>query len=181
MQQKKVTVYLRIFAMMLLIISGLNWLSIGLHGNNFLEKLIPQSLLNTVYIIIGIAAIYIAFNRNTYLPFLGWSVFPGDLVPLSQPSDTTISVYVPNMKDAQKIVYWATNPGETDDDPYIAYEDSDNAGVVLAQGDQIELKLRCPKNYKIYKQGRPLPKHVHYRYILKNNVISDIFTINVKC
>jgi uncharacterized membrane protein YuzA (DUF378 family) len=178
MLKAKYNVYLRIFFILFLIIGGLNWMSIGLNNGNLLENI---SYIKYIYILMGIAAIYIAFDRTTFLPFLGWTVLPGDLLQEKEPTDAIESVIVPNHPDAKKIVYWATNPGEAVNDPYTAYKESDNAGVVsvVGKGEKIKLRLRCPKQYKV--QGKFLPRHVHYRYVLDNNMISAVYTMVVEC
>jgi uncharacterized membrane protein YuzA (DUF378 family) len=181
MLKTKYSVYLRLFSMMLLILGGLNWMSIGFNNSNVIENIMSVNYIRYLYILIGIAALYVAFDRTTFLPFLGWTVLPGDLLEEKEPSNALESVIVPNHPDAKKIVYWATNPGDTVNDPYSAYEGSDNAGVVsvLGKGDEIQLKLRCPKKYKVH--GKTLPRHVHYRYVLNNNMISAVYTMNVEC
>lgn len=179
----KYSIYMRIFSLVFLILAGLNWLSIGLNNTNFLQAGLSDKYVRYIYIIMGMAAIFIAFDRTTFLPFLGWTALPGDLLNVSEPSGVTASVFVPNNPDAKKIVYWATNPGATVDDPRTAYKDSDNAGVVSTKdkGDKVELKLRCPKRYKVRKYGKPLPRHVHYRYIFDNNVVGAVYTMTVDC
>lgn len=181
MLKTKYSVRLRIIFMMLLIIGGLNWMSIGLNNGNVLENIISNEYTRYLYILIGIAALYIAFDRTTFLPFLGWTVFPGDLLQEKEPKNATESVLVPNHPDAKKIVYWATNPGETVNDPYTAYDNSDNAGVVsiIEKDKKIKLNLRCPKRYKV--RGKVLPRHVHYRYVFNNNMVSAVYTMVVEC
>lgn len=181
MLKTKYSVYLRIFSMMFLIIGGLNWMSIGINNSNLLESIISNEYTRYIYILIGIAALYVTFDRTTFLPFLGWTALPGNLLEEREPKDAVESVIVPNHPDAKKIVYWATEPGETVNDPYSAYEGSDNAGVisVVGKGDKIRLRLRCPKRYKV--RGKTLPRHVHYRYVLDNNIISAVYTMNVEC
>ena len=179
----KYTIYLRIFSLIFLIMAGLNWMSVGINDTDLLKNVLSDNYVKYVYIIMGIAAVYIAFDRTAFLPFLGWTALPGKLLCVSEPSDATTSVYVPNHPDAKKIVYWAASPGDTVDNPRIAYKDSDNAGVVLTegQGNKIQLKLRCPRRYKVNKYGRTLPRHVHYRYIFDNNMISAVYTVSVEC
>lgn len=181
MLKTKFNIHLRIFFMTFLIMGGLNWMSVGLNNGNVLEKVISNEYIRYFYIVMGIAAIYLAFDRNTFLPFLGWTVLPGDLLQNKEPINATESVMVPNHPDAKKIVYWATNPGETVNDPYTAYKNSDNAGVipVIGKGDKIMLRLRCPKKYKVH--GKTLPRHVHYRYVFNNNMISAVYTMGVEC
>lgn len=181
MLKTKYSVYLRIFSMMFLILGGLNWMSVGLNNGNVLESVVSNEYTRYIYILMGVAALYVAFDRTTFLPFLGWTVLPGDLLEETEPENATESVMVPNNPDAIKIVYWATNPGDTVDNPYSAYSGSDNAGVVsvVGKGDQIILRLKCPKKYKV--RGKTLPRHVHYRYIFGNNIISAVYTMKVEC
>ncbi len=62
------------FSIVLVIIGALNWLIIGLTEINFLDNL--GFIARIIYVLVGLAAIFIMFKRDTYLPFLGETVMP---------------------------------------------------------------------------------------------------------
>ena len=61
-------------AMIFLIVGGLNYIYIGISDKSLFDLFGPFSIF--IYIIIGISAIIIMFDRDTYLPFLGPTVIP---------------------------------------------------------------------------------------------------------
>jgi uncharacterized membrane protein YuzA (DUF378 family) len=83
--------------MIIIIIGSLNWLSVGL-GMNVLERVFGSSSIipRIIYVIVGISALAIAFDRDTYLPFLGPTAVPCALIPETIPkgADTSIEVMV---------------------------------------------------------------------------------------
>ena len=69
------------FSMVLLIVGALNWLAVGVAGVNVLEKLVGKLVARILYVLVGVAALAVAFNRDTYLPFLGKTVMPCSIIP----------------------------------------------------------------------------------------------------
>lgn len=69
--------------MILIIIGALNWLMVGLFQYNIVEKLLGYRSFTSrfVYIIVGVCALAILFDRDTYLPFLGETVMPCAFIP----------------------------------------------------------------------------------------------------
>ena len=155
-------------AMVLLIIGALNWLSIGVAGVNLVEKFLGRGTVGSraVYILVGICAIAVMFNRDTYLPFLGETVMPCSVLPEQIPenADTEIEVKVPPMS---KVLYWAAEPAteklkELNDwsGAYLKYM---NVGVVTANADGVAtLHVRHPQPYRVPFKGR-LEPHIHFR------------------
>jgi uncharacterized membrane protein YuzA (DUF378 family) len=187
--QKKITqeFFYMIFAFVV-IVGSLNWLSIGLINTNLVDKLstylsIPM-LSRIIYIIVGIAALFLMFNRNFYLPFLGKSVVPCSfLIPDKVPDNADISVQV-TVKPNSKVIYWAS---ETDankelvkDDPWSAYTKFENAGVVTSDSTgKAILKVRNPTKYKVpgLVMNKTLDKHIHYRVCGDNySMLSQVET-----
>jgi hypothetical protein len=123
-----------------------------------------SGLSRIVYILVGIAALSVAFDRDTYLPFLGESVFPCSVLPDQIPAGATRSVQV-HAEPGHKVVYWASEPGSDDSVPtYVdAYRKYENAGVATADSSGIAtLKVREPQAYTVPMKGR-LDPHVHFR------------------
>ena len=157
--------WLRILLSALLIVGGLNW---GLHafGYNVVTMLsralrVPQ-VEKVIYILVAVSAVILAFDVNTWLPFLGESVLPSVLVPVKE-HDGNTQVLVEVSPNA-KVVYWAANPGT---DPEIkvnaAYGDLKNSGVAQAdENGRAVLKFDKGTAY-VVPTGKQIDSHVHYR------------------
>ena len=95
------------FAMVLLIIGGLNWLLVGLFDVNLVSGIFGKSFLATfIYVLVGISALAIMFDRDTYLPFLGPMVAPCSVLENRDPPGSTREVKV-NVEPNVKVIYWA--------------------------------------------------------------------------
>lgn len=128
-----------------------------------------------------IGSVYLGFNRDFYMPFLGPTVVPTTVLKLGVPTDATVSISIDAPPNATHVVYWAANPSPVpQEDPMAAYRGFNNAGVVEVAGGRATLRLACPGAYKV-GWGRLLPKHVHYRYIFSNGVLSAVKTAPVRC
>ena len=95
----------------LILIAAINWglcvfninivKSLSDFINNLLKTKLPIE--NAIYLLVAVVAIKLAMNRNTWLPFLGKTVFPHALVPNKtvDKASKTIKVNVtPNTKVA---------------------------------------------------------------------------------
>jgi uncharacterized membrane protein YuzA (DUF378 family) len=152
-------------AISLLIIGGLNWLLIGLLNVNVVSRIFGKSVLATcVYVLVGVSALAIMFDRDTYLPFLGPMVVPCSVLETRDPPGATREVKI-NVEPNVKIIYWAAEPssGEKLNSWKNAYLDYQNAGVTISNGNgEAILKIREPQSYKVPFRGKLAP-HVHYR------------------
>lgn len=178
---------LHIIAVTLVIIGGLNWGLVG--GLKFdLVKWISSSLnlpilSRIIYSLVGLAALYLVFKRDVYLPFLNESVYPSSTLTDKVPEAATVKVTV-NVKPGAKVVYWASdsslNPSQTVvSDPWTAYDAYENAGVATADAKGIAvLHVREPVKYAI-PSGRVLSRHVHYRFAVSPGMLSRVETINL--
>jgi uncharacterized membrane protein YuzA (DUF378 family) len=171
-----------LYAMVLLIVGALNWLIIGVAGVNVLEKLVGKVVARILYVLVGLAALAVAFNRDTYLPFLGETVMPCSIMPQHIPkgADTSLTV---NVRPGATVLYWAAEP-ETEGLKKIgdwrkAYLKFMNAGVVKAnaQGDAV-LLVRAPQPYTVPWKGR-LEPHVHFRVCGDDGMLARIKTVFV--
>ena len=64
-------------AMVLLIVGALNWLLVGAFKWNLVKALFGEGpIARTIYVLVGLAALGVMFDRDTYLPFLGPTVIP---------------------------------------------------------------------------------------------------------
>jgi len=185
-------------AMGLLIIGGLNWFSVGLLDVNLVECVMGSGMLAcVVYALVGISAVEVMFDRDSYLPFLGPMVAPcsvlQDRVPPGATKDVKVAV-VPNAK----VMYWAAeakhskaehskakhSKAEHSDLKEVkswkeAYDNYDNAGVTTSNSDGIAiLKVREPQSYKVPFRGK-LDAHVHYRVCGESGFMERVQTVNV--
>jgi hypothetical protein len=139
---------------------------LGYNTLNLLNNLIIKNFnyninLNKNFnLFVGICAIAVALNTTTWLPFLGESVLPSSIVPLSTiTGDTKIKVKVsPNTK----VAYWSALPNKKH---YVrdAYDKYQNSGVVLSDNNGYAiLTFNKGVGYKV-PGGTFVEPHVHYR------------------
>lgn len=171
---------LHMIAMIIVLIGSLNWLIIGFGYSNTISYIFSKYD-KFIYILIGISALYLLFNRDTYLPFLGWSAFPGHTLQVSSSDKANLSIRVPAYENAVKVVYWAANPGKKIiNNPITAYTDTSNFGVSEVEQDGTAiLYFQCPQQYKVC--GHTLDKHIHYRSIMNDGMLSPVETVNIHC
>jgi uncharacterized membrane protein YuzA (DUF378 family) len=170
-------------AMVFLIIGGLNWLLVGVFEYDLVQSIFGNGLMATlVYVLVGISALAIMFDRDTYLPFLGPMVAPCSVLQDHYPSGATKHVKI-IITPHTKVLYWAAEPAN---DPLEklqtwkgAYLNYDNAGVTTSNADGVAiLKIRDPQSYKVPFKGR-LEPHVHYRVCGEAGWMGRIHTIFV--
>jgi hypothetical protein len=171
----------------LIIIGGIAW---GIYGcakiNIFKRITLNENILKFIYIIIGLSSIYLMFNRNFYLPFLGKTVVPFSLMKKQKiPKDSSVSVQV-NVPPYSRVIYWAAEPLQenqtTERCVRVAYGTFENSGITTAdETGKAQLILRMPAGYTIKKclLDKRLPSHVHYRYSLSDGMLSEIYTKNI--
>ena len=168
---------IRMIAIAAIIAGGINWFAVAF-GYNLVDLLNSAlsrffkkqlSLNKVIYFIVGISAIVLAFDRTLWLPFLGDSVLPSVLIPLSSASASTsnstgaqkIQVKVsPNTK----VAYWAARPGNNPEIPVAdAYSKFDNSGVIMSDASgTATISFEKGTEYTV-PSGRQLKSHVHYR------------------
>lgn len=162
----------------LLVIGALNWGLVGCCRINLVERLLGKGtvLVRAVYALVGIAALSVMFNRDTYLPFLGESVFPCAVLSEQVPPGATRAVTV-SVQPGAKVVYWATEPGNGTGDWKEAYRGFQNAGVASADTNGIAtLKVREPQAYRVPWKGKLQP-HVHFRVCDATGFVGRIKTV----
>jgi len=154
-------------AIALLIIGGINWLLVGLFEFNLVSAIFGKSVFATIiYLLVGISALAIMFDRDTYLPFLGPMVAPCSVLQNREPPGATKEVKI-TVEPNVKVIYWAAEPAseklEKLNSWSQAYLEYDNAGVATSNGEGVVvLKVREPQSYKVPFKGK-LEPHVHYR------------------
>lgn len=169
-------------AMILVLVGSLNWLSCGVFNVNLVENLLGKTLSRIVYVLVGLAAVSIMFNRDTYLPFLGDTVLPCTTIPERVPPGATKELRVP-APAGSKILYWAAEPALEElkqiPDWQQAYNKFENAGVTTTDSTGIAiLKVRAPQPYTVPFKGRIEP-HVHFRICDGSGMLGRIKTVYV--
>ncbi|RKO94846.1 hypothetical protein BDK51DRAFT_51434 [Blyttiomyces helicus] len=157
---KKFHIGLHLLLIVIVLVGGLAWLPIGLGYLNPVHAIF-QSYSRYVYNVVGVAAILLACKKDTYMPFLGWSAFPGNVLQIGGPSNANVQVKVKAHKGAVKVVYWAADISHS----------RNNAGVAPVDSwGYANLAITCPPSWQHDGQ-----KHVHFRSVmpdvLRNNNI----------
>lgn len=154
-------------AILLLVVGGLNWLLVGIFRLNLVEALLGKGYLaRGIYIAVGIAALAVACQRDTYLPFLGETLVPCSVLQDRTPPGATVTIEV-DVEPGKKVLYWAAEPEterlENINDWRKAYLSYENAGVVTADSQgRAALKVRKPQPYLVPWKGQ-LEPHIHFR------------------
>lgn len=181
---KRFLIWIEIITLFLIIIGAINWGLIGLFGFNlvalFAKAIGWKGLEPTVYILVGLAALIHILSRDYYLTFLGESVFPcGSLTQrIPEGADVEAEVLVePNVN----VIYWAAETGGKDlKNPWIAYQEYANAGVVKSDEHGFaKLRVRSPSTYKVGLLNRTLPRHIHYRVCKHPGWMGRVETVKV--
>jgi uncharacterized membrane protein YuzA (DUF378 family) len=165
----------------LLVAGGINWLLVGLLKFNLVEALLGKGVLSRgLYILVGISALVISFQRDTYLPFLGETLLPCSVLQDRVPPGATVSIEV-EAEPGKKVLYWAAEPQtehlEKMNDWRKAYLSYENAGVVTAdsQGRAL-LKVRKPQPYLVPWKGQ-LEPHIHFRICGERGFLGRVKTV----
>lgn len=149
------------------------------HITAFNEKIVKKLFALLAFI----SGMWLLLNRDTYLPFLGYAVLPKSVLKDElEPSDANIDYVLPiDEKDASSVIYWASKPSkEIKENPFVAYGDYSNAGIVKVQNGLAKIKFNCPSQYKV-GAGYLLKQHIHYRILFDNGLLSPIQTKYVSC
>jgi uncharacterized membrane protein YuzA (DUF378 family) len=171
------------FAVLLLVIGGLNWGYVAFTGKDLISYLFGKGLItNSIFLAVGLAALALAFYRDTYLPFLGTTIMPCSLLDVRTPEGADFEAKV-LAKPGAKVLYWAAEPANKDlqtvqdyEHAYLAYR---NAGVAIADSDGIAtLKVRKPQPYSVPLKG-DLDAHIHYRICYGDGFLGRVDTIGV--
>lgn len=169
------------FAMLLLVIGGMNWGILAITGMNTVQYITGKNTLlaNGIFLLVGLAALYIGYARDSYLPFLGPSVMPCSLLKVQTPDGADFEKRV-LVKPGVKVMYWAAEPANSDlqtiQDWRHAYLGFRNAGVAVADEDgYVKLRVRKPQPYTVPLKGE-LDPHIHFRACMNNGFIGPVET-----
>ena len=179
---------LHMVLMLLVIVGSINWGLVGLFNLNLVDVLSTNlnKLLNTtlpinnaIYVLVAIAGIWLAMNRNTWLPFLGSSVLPANLLQLKKPEKSDKVVTIQTEMPNTKVVYWASLPKGDKPPVEEAYSDYSNSGVVMTDDKgKAELPILTGSSY-VVPSGKEISRHVHYRLAgLPWGMVGKVMTVN---
>ena len=169
-------------AMIFLIIGGLHSLGVALTGECFFDVLFGSFAI-IPYTLIGLSALWVMFDRDTYLPFLGPTHIPCGALSPREPKDANQSVTI-QVPPNRTILYWASEPANEHlkdipswKDAYLNY---DNTGVVVSdQTGRATLRIRAPQRYQVPFHGL-LEPHVHYRMCEESGWMGRVMTVPIK-
>jgi hypothetical protein len=136
-----------------------------------------------IAVLTAVAALYVGFHRDTYLPFLGPTVVPCSLLQERVPEHADTEVNVSGLEPGSKVLFWAAEPA-TDGLAKIrnwqrAYLDFANAGVTLVGEDgHAVLRIRRPQPYTVPVKGR-IESHVHWRVCQDGGFLGPVQTTPV--
>ena len=184
--QMKMKLHMLLLA--IVFIGAINWGATAIGYNlvdllsNTLNKTFNSNLPinNVIYIIVALAAIKLATDKTTWLPFLGMSVLPSNLIPLTKSSsDNNKKINIKTYPN-KKIAYWTAMPSVNSEIPNVeeAYSDYSNSGVIMSNDKgEATIEIKEGSSY-IVPSGKVIPKHVHYRVLgLPYGMIGKIKTI----
>jgi uncharacterized membrane protein YuzA (DUF378 family) len=183
-------IYINLIAKVVLILGGINYLFMALANTDLFSLIKMPMLTKTMFILIGLSALYFMFNRDYYLPFLGETVIPvsntntqSNTTPTSSIANSSMTpITLSGLPPNTRIMYWAAQKSDdVFDNPIKAYSTYANMGITNTdRKGGVSFSINCPAEYKVPKFGfsTKLKKHVHYRYELpgKPGMFSRIHT-----
>jgi len=154
-----------LIARVLLMLGGLNYFfRTSINANIF--GFMGDYYMYVMSLLIGVSALYFVFDRDYYLPFLGYTVMP---IQMSKPVGDIKKIILNNLPSNVNVIAWGAKNGEkVYDNPYDAYGEYGNTfvGKTDSKGE-VTVELPCPSEYYVTKFGvmnKKLSKHIHYRY-----------------
>jgi len=129
--------------------------------------------------------VYLALQRNTYLPFLGMAAVPPTVLKdtaFPSHSNNEVELSFENVPNGSKVIYWGAKPAATvQSDPQSAYADFSNAGVAVIVNGKATLRFACPSKYQVGTFHNTLNRHIHYRISHPNGMLGSVKTKYIKC
>lgn len=171
-------------AVALVLIGGVNWGLVGATNLDLVRAVAGKSVVaRAIYVLVGLAALWLAFSRDTYLPFLGETVLPCAALAEKTPDHADTEVAIHGVTPGAKVLFWATEPSteglSTLKDWRRAYLDFANAGVTTVDaGGHAVLRVRKPQPYTVPMMGR-LEAHVHWRVCGDDGFLGPVQTTTV--
>lgn len=152
-----------LFCLVVVILSSINWGIVGLANVSLFEVAISnKNVRYVIYMLIGLCALYLCFQKSLWYPEESMSVLPSKLITVSDPVKYTHIIKI-KAKKGKKIVYWLD--GNDDDTNY---------GAVIAEQDNFaRIKLDIKDNSKDNNTK------LYYRKYSTNSKIGEVKNINI--
>ena len=174
------------FLIILVLIGSINWGLVGMFDVDVVKEIASifgetaqENVAAFIYIFIAMAAVVLAIQRDTFLPFLGHTVMPQPMYEI-KPDGTLISKTINDLPPNVKVIYWAAQSSEQIiDNPTDAYCNYSNQGITTTDNNGTAvLQVRNPTAYKVSHLGILKP-HIHYRYWTSSGMASRLFTVKI--
>ena len=182
MSEENIRAKMFFIAMIGLVVGGLHLFALGLFDVNLLESVFGR-LAVWVYLFIGMCALYVMMDRDTYLPFLGPAHIPCGALEPRTPKGANREIVI-QTNPHTKVLYWASEPATEGlkDIPswkgaYLGY---DNTGITVSdEKGRAVLRVRTPQRYRVPIHGL-LEPHVHYRVCEESGWMGRVMTIPIE-
>ena len=167
----------------LLIAGGINWGTTALGYNvvaglsRGINRLFKRNLYidKIAYLLVGISAIILAYDKTFWFPFTGKARMPGAFFTFKTPgnSDNVIKIHTqPN----SKIAYWATTGTSEKQTREMAYGDFSNSGVVMSDANGVaELPIKTGSGFTV-PGGYVVKRNVSYR-VIGDRLMSKVYEV----
>jgi uncharacterized membrane protein YuzA (DUF378 family) len=173
-------------AIFIVVVGAINLGVVAILNKNILEWIFGKNsvIIKILYGLMGLSALYLAFSRDTYLPFLGKTVIPCSILEERTPDHADTEVTVHSMRPGAKILFWAAEPATERlgaiKDWRRAYLDFANAGVTIAdETGKAILRIRRPQPYTVPMKSQPLEAHVHWRVCGEDGFLGSVQTTTI--
>ena len=122
-------------------------------------------------------------QRHMFLSFLDETVMPPSIFQSQEPAFSNAKMTI-NAPNGLKVIYWGANAVKPDFDNIKnwqeAYDGYKNVGIVDIIDDKAEINFSIPVRYRVGLFNMLLDRHIHYRILYPNGVISRIYTKKIK-
>lgn len=180
MKETKQDMVLYMMLMSLSLVGAINWGLIGYFNFDMLGFIKDNTIRKFVLSLIGMSGLILFFMRDTHLPFLGRTILPDVFIADKKPISDEFVLKV-KLKPNTKVIYWASNKCIENCDKLVnykqAYNKYKNSGTTTTDENGFaHFYLEEPQRYFV-KGGKMINRHVHFRYVEMNGVLSRIYTI----
>ena len=123
------------------------------------------------------AHVFLVFDRNSYLPFLGPTVAPIAALEPSFPANASLKIEIRPPPGTVRVLYWAAEIDAPHPQP--AYGDVvANSGLASVHRGKAVLRIAPPGQYAVGWKGT-LPRHVHWRAVFPSGILGEVMTTPV--
>jgi hypothetical protein len=123
------------------------------------------------------ALVFLVFDRNSYLPFLGPTVAPIAALDPSFPANASLKIEIRPPPGTVRVLYWAAEIDALHPQP--AYGDVvANSGLASVHRGKAVLRIAPPGQYAVGWKGT-LPRHVHWRAVFPSGILGEVMTTPV--